>query len=147
MGGDRLSDFAGLSRRAPVVSFCMFVFMLSLAGIPPLAGFFGKFLLLRAVFEQGAAFHAYYWLAGVALFGVVVSIYYYFGVVRAMFWSRDAVEFTSVRVPMGSRVALLVSMAGILFLGIFPNPLLKAAEDAVTPITPSTERAVHMVQK
>ena len=54
-GGDRLSDFAGLSRRAPVLSFCMMIFMLSLAGIPPLAGFFGKFYVFAAALQRDAA--------------------------------------------------------------------------------------------
>ena len=50
-GGEKLSDFAGLSRRAPLVSFCMLIFMLSLAGIPPLAGFFGKFYVFTAAIK------------------------------------------------------------------------------------------------
>src|SRR5204862_1093918 len=62
-----IATLAGLNKRSPFLALAMTLVMVSLAGIPPLAGFFGKFLLLKAVVEQGAAFHAYYWLAGVTI--------------------------------------------------------------------------------
>jgi len=75
--------------------------MISLAGIPPLAGFFGKFLLFKAVIEQGTA---YYWLTGVAIVGVVISLYYYFGVIRAIYWSQEPADLSplAVSVPLNS---------------------------------------------
>ena len=73
--GEDISALAGLNQRSPLLAAALTLAMVSLAGIPPLAGFLGKFLLLKAVMEQGAVNPAYYWLVAVALFGVVVSIY------------------------------------------------------------------------
>src|SRR6266404_741282 len=80
--GEDIASLAGLNQRSPLLAGTLTLAMVSLAGIPPLAGFFGKFLLLKAVVEKGAADPAYYWLVAVAIFGVVISIYYYFGVIR-----------------------------------------------------------------
>jgi NADH-quinone oxidoreductase subunit N len=132
-----ISGLAGLNRRSPLLAWSMTLAMVSLAGIPPLAGFFGKFLLLKAVLEQGAAYRAYYCLAGLAVIGVVISLYYYFGVVRAIFWSRDVTDVSSIRVPLASKAALTVCAAGILFIGIWPQPLLTAAEKATQPLNVS----------
>jgi len=133
-GGEKLSDFAGLSRRAPVVSFCMLIFMLSLAGIPPLAGFFGKFLLLKAAVEQGVSNHAYYWLVGIAITGVIISIYYYFGVVRAIYWSKDAADLSPIAISTPIKVCLYACVTGIFYLGLFPNPVVNAAMHAVAAL-------------
>jgi hypothetical protein len=81
-----IAGLAGLGQRAPLLAFALTLSMASLAGIPPLAGFFGKFLLLKAVVEQAGADPAYWLLLFVAIIGVVISLYYYFGVVRAMYW-------------------------------------------------------------
>ena len=105
--------------------------MVSLAGIPPLAGFFGKFLLLKAVIEQGPAHPGYYCLAFTALAGVVISLYYYFGVVRAIYWSGDAADLSPIQVSKPIRVSLYGCIAGMLYLGLFPNGLLEAATQAV----------------
>ena len=105
--------------------------MISLAGIPPLAGFFGKFLLLKAVVQQGANNSAFYWLAGVALFGVVVSIYYYFGVVRAIYWSEEAPDLSAITLSVPIRLSIYGCMAGIFFLGLFPGWMVNLAEEAV----------------
>lgn len=134
---DDISGLSGLARRSPLLAWGMTLSMVSLAGLPPLAGFFGKFLLLKSIIERGLP--GYYWLAGIAVFGVVISLYYYFNVVRAIFWSRDTVDLSSIRVPLASRLVLLVCMAGILFLGIYPRPLLEIASQAVKPVMASTK--------
>src|ERR1019366_2948589 len=74
-GGDRLSGFAGLNRRAPVLSFCMAIFMLSLAGIPPLAGFFGKFYLFASALTPDPSHLGLLWLVVAALALSAVSLY------------------------------------------------------------------------
>src|SRR5207249_687847 len=74
-GGESLSDFAGLSRRAPVVSFCMMIFMLSLAGIPPLAGFFGKFYIFIAAVGTDPQHLGLLWLVILAVAMSAVSLY------------------------------------------------------------------------
>jgi NADH-quinone oxidoreductase subunit N len=108
--------------------------MVSLAGIPPLAGFFGKFLLLKAVIEQGVSFSAYYWLAGIAVVGVVASLYYYFGVIRTMYWSENVTDLSPIPISFGAKIALVICMAGILFIGVYPQPLLNLATAATEPL-------------
>ena len=105
--------------------------MVSLAGIPPLAGFFGKFLLLKAVLEKGPANHGYYCLAFTALVGVVISLYYYFGVIRAIYWSQDVSNFAPIPISRPMRLAVVVCIAGIFWLGLFPGALLTLAAEAV----------------
>lgn len=127
-----LSGLAGLSKRSPLLATTMTLAMVSLAGIPPLAGFFGKFLLLKAVIEQGAENHGYYCLAFTAIAGVVISLYYYFGVVRAVYWSRDPVEKAAIQISVPMKLAIAVCIAGMIYLGLFPNGLLGAATQAAT---------------
>jgi NADH-quinone oxidoreductase subunit N len=105
--------------------------MVSLAGIPPMAGFFGKFLLFKAAIAQGANEPAYYWLVGIAIAGVVMSLYYYFGVVKAIFWSRDATDLSPIQTSTPIRVSLYACMAGMFALGLFPNWVMNLAGEAV----------------
>src|SRR5437773_1479114 len=81
-GGDDFSNFRGLASRSPLMAGCMSVFMLSLAGIPPLAGFFGKFYLFSVALRAGAS-HGLLWLVAVALLGSFISLYYYLIVLKA----------------------------------------------------------------
>jgi NADH-quinone oxidoreductase subunit N len=127
-----ISTLAGLNQRSPLLASTMTLAMISLAGIPPLAGFFGKFLLLRAVIEQGAQNHAYYWLAFIALAGVVISLYYYFGVVRAIFWSKYTPDLSPIFLSSPIKFSLAICIAGMLWLGIFPNTVLNLAEQAAS---------------
>jgi NADH-quinone oxidoreductase subunit N len=129
---DDLDALVGLHRRNPILAASLTLAMVSLAGIPPMAGFFGKFLLLKAVVEQGATQSGYYALVAIALVGIVISLYYYFGVVRALYWP-DASETEKPPFPVSrtARAALWVCIGGILFLGLLPGPLLGAAEQAV----------------
>jgi NADH-quinone oxidoreductase subunit N len=105
----------------------MTISMVSLAGIPPLAGFFGKFLLFKAVIEAGANNSAYYWLAGVAIVGVIISLYYYFGVIRAIYWSKEAPDLSPIQLSGAAKFSLAVCVAGIFWLGVFPNTVLNLA--------------------
>jgi NADH-quinone oxidoreductase subunit N len=125
-----ISALAGLNRRSPLLATTMTLAMVSLAGIPPLAGFFGKFLLLKAVVAQGPNNHAYYWLAFVALAGVIISLYYYFGVVRAIYWSKDAPDLSPIHLSSPVKLSIMICIAGMLWLGIFPNTVLNLANEA-----------------
>ena len=125
-----LSGLAGLNQRSPLLAATMTIAMVSLAGIPPLAGFFGKFLLLKAVIEQGATNHGYYCLAFTALAGVVISLYYYFNVVRAIYWSQEPAEVSPIELSSAAKFFLWVCLAGIFWLGLFPNTVLNLALDA-----------------
>ncbi len=130
---DDISVVAGLARRNPLLAGVLTCSMVSLAGIPPLAGFFGKFLLLKSLLQEGATRPACYWLAGVAVVGVVISLYYYFGVLRAMYWDGDraGADAGAVAVPLPSRLALVACVAGMLGLGVLPGNLVSRADRAV----------------
>jgi NADH-quinone oxidoreductase subunit N len=135
MDSDDIAGLAGLSQRSPLLAATMTVAVVSLAGIPPLAGFFGKFLLLKAVIEQGATNSCYYCLAFLALGGVVISLYYYFGVIRAIYWSEGATR-SPIEISRPMRVSIYVCLAGIFYLGLFPGPLLKLANEAAKVLQP-----------
>jgi len=126
-----VSGLAGLHQRSPLLAAGMLCAMVSLAGIPPLAGFFGKFLLIKAALAQGPSDSGYYWLVAIAIVGVVISMYYYFGIVRVMYWSKDASDLSAIRAPLPVRAAICGCMAGMLFVGVYPSPLLNWATTAV----------------
>src|SRR5205807_493674 len=92
-GGDELQNFAGFATRSPFLAASMSIFLLSLAGLPPLAGFFGKFYLFSATFRAGAN-HGLLWLVAVALFGSFVSLYYYLIVLKAIFVDQPSDSVT-----------------------------------------------------
>ena len=123
-----ISSFAGLGRRSPLLALAMTLAMVSLAGVPPLAGFFGKFLLLKAVIIQGSTNYHLYCLAGVAIVGVVISFWYYFGVIKAIFWTEDTADLGSIEVSFTGRLSLYACIIGMLYLGMFPNLPLWLAE-------------------
>jgi NADH-quinone oxidoreductase subunit N len=128
-----VSGLAGLSQRSPLLAATMTISMVSLAGIPPLAGFFGKFLLLKSVVEAAevSGHESYYWLVAVALAGVVISLYYYFGVVRAIYWSREVKDLSPIQLSAPAMVTAWICIGGILWLGIFPATVLNLAQQAV----------------
>jgi NADH-quinone oxidoreductase subunit N len=128
-----VSSLAGLSQRSPLLAATMTISMVSLAGIPPLAGFFGKFLLLKSVVEaaQVSHNHGYYCLLFMALAGVVISLYYYFNVVKAVYWSKEAKNLSPITLSAPAMVTAWICISGILWLGIFPNTVLNLAQSAV----------------
>ena len=125
-----LSGLAGLNQRSPLLAATLALAMVSLAGIPPLAGFFGKFLLLKAIIEQGATNHGYYCLAFTALIGVVISLYYYFGVIRAIYWSKDASDLSPIQMSHPIRIGIYFCIAGMFWLGLFPGAVVNLATAA-----------------
>jgi len=126
-----ISGLAGLNQRSPLLASTMTLAMVSLAGLPPMAGFFGKFLLLKSVIEQGGSQPGYYCLAFVAIAGVVISFYYYFGVIRAIYWSRHPADLSPIPVSKPLRVALYACIAGMFYLGMFPGALVNLTQQAV----------------
>ena len=130
-GAEDIEGLNGLHQRSPLLAAALTMAMVSLAGIPPLAGFFGKFLLIKSALAVGAAHHSFYALVAVALVGVVISLYYYFGVVRAIYWGGEAKDKSELTLSLPARATVFVCLAGILFIGIYQNPLIKAAELAV----------------
>jgi NADH-quinone oxidoreductase subunit N len=133
---DDISSLAGLNQRSPFLAAAMTLSMVSLAGIPPLAGFFGKFLIFKAAIEQGSVNPHLYTLVAIAVVGAVISIWYYFGVIRAIYWSRNA-ETAPIRITLPMRLTLGACIAGMLFLGLYPGPVVKLSNDAVTAFQPA----------
>ncbi len=128
---DSIDALAGLGRRSPMLAAILTLVMVSLGGIPPLAGFLGKFLLLRALVERGAIDPSAFWLAGVAIIGVVISLYYYFAVIRVMYWADNPPDISPIVVPVRVKIPLAVCALAMLYLGMFPGPVLDSANAAV----------------
>ena len=130
-GGDDLSDFAGLRTRSPLLAGCMAIFMLSLAGLPPLAGFFGKFYLFSVALRADDQ-HGLLWLVALALFGSLISLYYYLIVLKAIFVDESKTTAFVPRPDLLQRIALALLAGAILFLGIMPETLLTRILDSFT---------------
>ena len=114
-GKEEMADYKGFYRTNPFLSWAMAISLFSLAGIPPTAGFFGKFFLLLA-----AAGKANYWLIGIAALNMIISLYYYLKMIRIIFIDRNELEpIAKLPVHLYPRIALLVCMAGIITLGLF----------------------------
>jgi NADH-quinone oxidoreductase subunit N len=130
-GDETLAGFAGMSRRAPVISFCMLIFMLSLAGIPPLAGFFGKFYVFAAALKGGAPDLGLLWLVILAVGMSAVSLYYYLNVVKQLYVADPPVGSGPLQVTILSQVTLVLLAAGVVVLGCAPTLILNLIQDAV----------------
>jgi NADH-quinone oxidoreductase subunit N len=124
-GGDTLSDFAGLSRRAPVPAFCMLIFLLSLAGIPPLAGFFGKFYLFSSVLTSTPGTLGLLWLVVLAIAMSAVSLYYYLKVLKYVYVTDPPSETAPIRVSVLRQLVLCAIALGVVLLGCGPDLLLQ----------------------
>lgn len=131
-GGDTLEHFKGLSRRAPLVSASMMVFLLSLAGIPPLAGFFGKFYVFAAALSS-APQGGLLWLVVLAIGMSAVSLYYYLQVLKRIFVSDGAGG--EIRVAPVMQLVLGLTALAVVVLGCMPNLLLGWIERAVQTIS------------
>jgi NADH-quinone oxidoreductase subunit N len=129
-GGDRLENFAGLSRRAPLLSLCMMVFMLSLAGIPPLAGFFGKFFLFSAVLG-GPRTLGMLWLVILALGMSVVSLYYYLQVLKRIYVVDAPANPLSGGMPAISQAVIALVALAVVVLGCLPGWFIERLADAI----------------
>jgi NADH-quinone oxidoreductase subunit N len=123
-GSDKLSDFSGLSRRAPVLSFCMLIFMLSLAGIPPLAGFFGKFYLFTAALAAAPQTLGLLWLVVLAIAMSAVSLYYYLQVLKRIYIADSPANVGPIQISIVSQIVLCLIAFGVALLGCAPNILL-----------------------
>lgn len=111
-----IEDYNGLYKTNPRLSFAMMLAMFSLAGIPPFAGFFSKFFIFTGALQQGSI--AMYILVLIALINTIPSLYYYLRVVKAMFINDNDAPIETFRSALSERIALWVSVAGIIFLGI-----------------------------
>jgi NADH-quinone oxidoreductase subunit N len=116
-GREDIKDFAGMWKRSPFLASTLMISLLCLAGIPPAAGFIGKFYLFSEVVRQG-----YLWLALLAMAMSVVSIYYYIVVIRVMLMN-DAEDETPVKIPVSLGITMAISIIMILVMGLYPGPI------------------------
>jgi len=123
--GEDLDDIAGLMHKSPGHAVLMLIFVLSLAGIPPTAGFLGKYYIFLALIQTG-----HYTLAVIATLYVAVAIFYYFKIVRSMF-TREETEKAPLTTSFGLRLALGASGLLTLAIGIYPEPFLRLAQTSL----------------
>ncbi len=120
--GDRrteIEDYYGIGFRAPALAFTLSLFLLSLLGVPLTAGFMGKVIVFREALNQG-----FYLLVIVGVLNTVISVYYYLGLVVAMFFRERTSEWSAPRVPASVGLALVLTVVGVLYLGIFPGRVI-----------------------
>lgn len=127
-GSTEISAYAGLSRRSPLAAAVLTISVLSLAGIPPLAGFVAKFYLFSAVVNQG-----YIWIAVVGFVMSMISVYYYLSIVKVMYLTEGE-GLPEVPVHGAAKFGMVLSLIGTLFLGLYPTPLAQMAITAATSL-------------
>jgi len=124
-GTDEIDSYAGLSERSPFLAFALTLFLLSLAGIPPLAGFVAKFYVFSSAIQG-----RFFTLAVVAALNSAVAAFYYFKVVRLMYLV-PASNREPLTHPLSLLIAVVLALAGILAIGIFPGPFIQFVERAL----------------
>lgn len=122
LGGDNLHQYAGLSKRSPLLAFGLLVAMVSMAGVPPLAGFVAKFGVLGAVWESSVKSGSYL-LFGIGLFGAVAGLYYYLGVVRQMYWGEAVPGAKKIEMSLAGQGLVWVLVSALIVLGLYQVPL------------------------
>ncbi|MBI4115912.1 MAG: NADH-quinone oxidoreductase subunit N [Candidatus Omnitrophica bacterium] len=124
-GNDEIESYAGLSEKSPFLAFCLTLFLLSLAGIPPLAGFIGKYFVFASAIEG-----KFFTLAVVAALNSAVAAFYYFKVVRLMYLvPAETKEPLDHPIPLF--LALIITLAGIIVMGVWPSPFIEFVSRAL----------------
>jgi NADH-quinone oxidoreductase subunit N len=124
-----VGDYAGLARRHPVLAATLALFLLSLIGIPPLAGFVAKFYLFGSAVRAG-----YVWLTVIAVLNSAVAAYYYLRVIVYMYMRETEGEGVAVAPSLAGGLALAIALVGIVLLGVAPAPFADLAQAAVAPL-------------
>ncbi|HWP97270.1 MAG TPA: NADH-quinone oxidoreductase subunit N [Syntrophomonadaceae bacterium] len=127
-GSTEIKAASGLGQRSPLLAAVMTACLLSLAGIPPLAGFPGKFYLFSGAVQAG-----YLWLAFLGLVMSMISVYYYLNVARVMYTEASQKE-TPLTLQLQARLAILACLLGTVIMGLYPAPLSRLAETAIRPL-------------
>lgn len=126
--GDQISDFTGISKTNPYVAFAFIIIFMSLAGIPPTAGFVGKLYLFAAAIETN-----FIWLAIIGLLNTIFAIYYYFRVVMGMYMKEPEGEIKLVPSSPMLKLALAIMVIAIIAIGVYPGPFIDAAKASILP--------------
>ena len=129
--GEKISDYRGLAKRAPLLAAAMMLFLFSLAGIPPLAGFTSKFFLFSGAIAgpAGGVASQWVWLALIAILNSAISLYYYARVVKAMYIEKGT-SCEKIAVPKTFVLAILICVVFVIVLGVYPQLLYGFCENA-----------------
>ena len=130
-GSTQIGSYAGLAKSSPFMAASMSVFLLSLAGIPPLGGFLAKYYVFAAAIKQAAMGPDYqwlYWLVGIGLLTSVFALYYYANIMKQMFFSKEDSPYKLGFATPGTLVVVL-SLLGVFYCGLFPSPILEFVSD------------------
>src|SRR6202171_5381174 len=135
--GDNVEDMTGLAQKAPGMAAMMGIFMLSLGGLPGTGGFIGKWYLLYGLFDRARTDgkNWYYWLAGWAVINIVVSFYYYIRFIKVMYLGDRVADERPLSLSPALRSALIVSLIGIIVIGVYPQPFIAIAQKLFPPFT------------
>ncbi len=136
--GDNVEDLTGLGQKAPGMAAMMTIFMLSLGGLPITGGFIGKYFLFGGLIQRGTGPEGkswYIWLAIWAIVNTVVSFYYYFRFIKVMYLGDRVADNRPLALSPALQTALIVSVIGVLFVGVYPQPLIKLAQDLINAST------------
>ncbi|CAG1771548.1 partial NADH-quinone oxidoreductase subunit N, partial [uncultured bacterium] len=136
-GSELIKDLAGFSRRSPGVALALLAAMLSLSGVPPLAGFFAKFFIFNAAVgyvDPTSGQHVLVWLAIVGVLNSIVALYYYLIILKVTYVDRAEGDTVPVAVPGSYKIALAVTVIGMLVMGIFAAPWYDVATTAAQTI-------------
>lgn len=127
-GSCEIADYDGLARTSPFVAISMTVFLLSLTGIPPLAGFMGKYYIFAAAIEQasGPGLSWLYWIVGVGLITSVFALYYYANVIKVMYFGKSE-EPIQVAFNPPAVAVIVIGLVGVILFGLFPDPIMGIA--------------------
>jgi len=139
--GDNVDDLSGLGQKAPGLAAMMTVFMLSLGGLPITGGFIGKYFLFGGLIQRGTGpngKHWFIWLALWAILNTVVSFYYYFRFIKVMYLGDRIADNRPLALSPALQTALVVSVVGILIVGVYPHPVIKLAQELVGPVVSAT---------
>ena len=122
----QINDYAGLGFKHPLLAIAMTLFMLSMAGVPPMAGFVGKFYIFSAAIKSG-----YIGLAIIAVINSVISVYYYLRITVVMYMKEPVREFVPLTISPLMVAAIVISVVGTLQLGIFPSKVMEIAQRSI----------------
>ena len=121
-----LEGFSGFGYKKPLLAILLSIFLFSLMGIPPTAGFAGKFYIFAGAVKAG-----YVWLAIIGVLNSAVSLYYYLRVMVYMYFRDPTEDYGWVKMNAGAAVALAITVAGVLYLGIIPGTVMELAKSAL----------------
>lgn len=126
-----MKDYKGLGFKEPAIAMCMSIFLLSLAGFPPTAGFIGKFFLFASAVEDG-----FYFLASIGIMTSVISVFYYIRIIVNMYMHEEEKSIPKRRISGLTKFFIILSALIVLYLGIIPSPLFNIAKQTISSIFP-----------